>query len=159
MKKHNKTVDLILYILSAEVIGMSSGLLAGSFEDFFEKYREPPLLPPSWLFPVVWIILYALMGISAHIVHYSHVNLDKRRKLLAVYWVQLIINFLWSIIYVRFELLLLAASDIILLLILIAIMIYCFGKASRTAAYLNIPYLFWVAFATYLNIATIIVNL
>ena len=137
MKKHNKTVDLILYILSAEVIGMSSGLLAGSFEDFFEKYREPPLLPPSWLFPVVWIILYALMGISAHIVHYSHVNLDKKRKLLAVYWTQLII----------------------LLLILIAIMVYCFGKVNRTAAYLNIPYFFWVAFATYLNIATIIVNL
>lgn len=159
MNKHNKTVDLIMYILSAEVIGMASGLIAGSFEDIFEKFHEPPLLPPSWVFPVVWIILYGLMGISAHIVQYSSAVSDKKRKLLAVYWTQLIVNFLWSIIYVRFELLWLAAADIILLLILIATMICGFGKASRAAAYLNIPYLLWVAFAAYLNIATIIVNL
>ena len=58
MKRNNKWLDLVLYILSAEVIGMSSGLLAGSFNEFFQKYNKPPLMPPSWVFPVVWVILY-----------------------------------------------------------------------------------------------------
>ena len=102
MKKHNKTVDLILYILSAEVIGMSSGLLAGSFEDFFEKYREPPLLPPSWLFPVVWSILYALMGIGAARISLSFPSRE-RTQALGIYWVQLGVNFLWSIVFFNLQ--------------------------------------------------------
>ena len=62
MKRNNKWLDLVLYILSAEVIGMSSGLLAGSFNEFFQKYNKPPLMPPSWVFPVVWTMLFVLMG-------------------------------------------------------------------------------------------------
>ena len=158
VKRHNKWLDLILYILSAEVIGMSSGLIAGSFTEFFEKYNQPPLLPPALVFPVVWIILYAVMGISAHIIHYSDAAVSVKRKLLMVYWAQLIVNFLWSIIFVRFELLWLAAADIALLLILIGIMILGFGKVEHIAGNINIPYFLWVAFATYLNIATIFVN-
>ena len=158
VKRHNKWLCLILYILSAEVIGMSSGLIAGSFTEFFEKYNQPPLLPPALVFPVVWIILYAVMGISAHIIHYSDAAVSVKRKLLTVYWAQLIVNFLWSIIFVRFELLWLAAADIALLLILIGIMILGFGKVKHIAGNINIPYFLWVAFATYLNIATIFVN-
>ena len=81
-----------------------------------------------------------------------------KRKLLTIYWVQLIVNFLWSIIFVRFELLWLAAADIVLLLVLIGIMILGFGKVNRIAGDINIPYFLWVAFATYLNVATIFVN-
>ena len=81
-----------------------------------------------------------------------------KRKLLTIYWVQLTVNFLWSIIFVRFELLWLAVADIVLLLVLIGIMILGFGKVNRIAGDINIPYFLWVAFATYLNIATIFVN-
>ena len=158
MKRNNKWLDLVLYILSAEVIGMSSGLLAGRFNEFFQKYNKPPLMPPSWVFPVVWVILYAVMGVSAHLIHYSNAAVSIKRKLLMVYWVQLIVNFLWSIIFVHFELLWLAAADIVLLLILIGIMILGFGKVNRIAGDINIPYFLWVAFATYLNVATIFVN-
>lgn len=158
MKRNNKWLDLVLYILSAEVIGMSSGLLAGSFNEFFHKYNKPPLMPPSWVFPVVWVILYAVMGVSAHLIHYSDAEAGIKRKLLMVYSVQLIVNFLWSIIFVRFELLWLAVADIVLLLVLIGIMILGFGKVNRIAGDINIPYFLWVTFATYLNIATIFVN-
>lgn len=158
MKRNNKWLDLVLYILSAEVIGMSSGLLAGSFNEFFQKYNKPPLMPPSWVFLVVWVILYAVMGVSAHLIHYSDAAVSVKRKLLTIYWVQLIVNFLWSIIFVHFELLWLAAADIVLLLVLIGIMILGFGKVNRIAGDINIPYFLWVAFATYLNVATIFVN-
>ena len=85
MKRNNKWLDLVLYILSAEVIGMSSGLLAGSFNEFFQKYNKPPLMPPSWVFPVVWVILYAVMGVSAHLIHYSDAAVSVKRKLLTIY--------------------------------------------------------------------------
>ena len=158
MKRHNKWLDLVLYILSTEVIGMSSGLLAGSFTEFFQKYEQPPLQPPAWVFPVVWIILYAVMGVSAHLIHYSDAAVRVKRKWLTIYWIQLIVNFLWSIIFVRFELLWLAVVDIAILLILIGAMILGFGKIKHIAGNINIPYFLWVAFATYLNVATIFVN-
>ena len=139
MKRNNKWLDLVL-------------------NEFFQKYNKPPLMPPSWVFPVVWVILYAVMGVSAHLIHYSDAAVSVKRKLLTIYWVQLIVNFLWSIIFVHFELLWLAAADIVLLLVLIGIMILGFGKVNRIAGDINIPYFLWVAFATYLNVATIFVN-
>ena len=104
------------------------------------------------------MILYAVMGVSAHLIHYSDAAVSVKRKLLTIHWVQLIVNFLWSIIFVHFELLWLAAADIVLLLVLIGIMILGFGKVNRIAGDINIPYFLWVAFATYLNVATIFVN-
>lgn len=80
MKRNNKWLDLVLYILSAEVIGMSSGLLAGSFNEFFQKYNKPPLMPPSCVFPVVWVILYAVMGVSAHLIHYSDAAVSVKKN-------------------------------------------------------------------------------
>ncbi len=158
MKKSIKWIDLILYIISAEVIGTSSSLLAGSFADFFKKYNEPPLLPPYEVFGIVWGILYAVMGVSAYLVHHSEADGFTKKGLLTLYRVQLILNFLWSIIFVRFELLWLAAIDIVLLTILVAVMVCGFIKAKPVAGYISIPYLLWLIFATYLNFAVIAVN-
>ncbi len=153
MKKHCVS-DILIFILSAEVIGALSALLSGGFSDFFEKYTEPPLLPPSWLFPVVWTILYALMGYSAYLVRREGCN----GRQLAIYWVQLAVNFMWSIVFFRFEALWGAVAVIIVLLALVALMIRSFGKVSGAASLINIPYLLWVSFATYLNLATAIIN-
>ncbi len=155
MKKHNIS-DILLYVISAELIGALSALLSGGFSDFFAVYKEPPLLPPPWLFPVVWTILYAVMGFSAYLIHRSEA--EGKGRSLAIYWLQLAVNFSWSIVFFRFEALWGAFGVIILLLILIIAMIVSFYRIRPVAALINIPYLIWVAFATYLNLATALIN-
>ncbi|MBP1550327.1 MAG: tryptophan-rich sensory protein [Oscillospiraceae bacterium] len=157
MKKHNIS-DMLIYIISAEVIGAVSALLAGGFSDFFNKYEEPPLLPPGWLFPVVWTILYAVMGYSAYLVTHSYGETAQKKTALTIYWTQLALNFMWSIIFFRFEALWLAFVVIMALWVMIIAMILSFRKISPLAAYINIPYLLWVTFAAYLNLATAIIN-
>ncbi len=155
---NKKTTDILLYIVSAEVAGLVSALLSGDFSSFFTKYDEPALLPPSWLFPVVWVILYALMGYSAYRIDASSADRKDKRRALTVYWIQLLVNFSWSIVFFRFEALILSSAVIVALLALIVLMIILFYRIDKIAAKLNIPYLAWVAFATYLNIATAIIN-
>ncbi|MBQ7783770.1 MAG: tryptophan-rich sensory protein [Oscillospiraceae bacterium] len=152
MNKRSKT-DALIWIVSAELVGAVSALLSGGFSDFFDKYEEPPLLPPAWLFPVVWTILYALMGYSAYLISSSDASDINKQHCLGIYKLQLAANFFWSILFFRFEALWAAFVLIILLLVLIFSMIRCFSKISPLAAYLNIPYLLWVAFATYLNLS------
>ena len=156
--KKDKLYGILFYILTAEGIGALSALITGSFSDFFLKYEEPPLLPPGWLFPVVWTVLYALMGYSAYLISRSDAPEDEKKTALTVYWFQLALNFLWSIIFFRFELLWVGFIDIALLLTAVCVMAVFFGRINPKAAYLNIPYIIWVAFATYLNLATALIN-
>ena len=157
MKKINVT-DLLIYVVSAELIGAVSALLSGGFSDFYSRFAKPPLLPPSWLFPVVWTILFALMGISAYLIHAEDYDESGKKNALKVYWAQLAVNFSWSIIFFRFEALWLSVAVILLLLGLIVTMILKFRKIRPLAAYINIPYLLWVTFATYLTIAVAVIN-
>ena len=157
MKKHSIS-DIIIFILSAELVGAFSALLSGGFGDFYEKFTPPPLLPPAWLFPVVWTILYAVMGFSAYLISSSEADSSERNKALFIYWIQLAVNFLWSIVFFRLENPWAAFVVILILLILIIAMIISFRKISPLAAMINIPYLIWVCFATYLNLATAIIN-
>ncbi len=157
MKKHNFW-DIAIFILSAELVGVISALLSGGFGNFYDKFTPPPLLPPSWLFPVVWTVLYAVMGFSAYLIYSSEANQSDKTKALKIYWAQLAVNFLWSIVFFRFEALWPAVIVIIVLLVLIAMMIAAFRKISPMAALINIPYLLWVVFATYLTIAIAVIN-
>lgn len=153
MKKRSIT-EALIYIISAELAGALSALLTGGFSDFYDKFKEPPLLPPAGLFPVVWAILYALMGFSAYLVSRS----EGSEKALTVYWAQLAVNFLWSIVFFRFEALWAAFGVILLLLALMVMMITEFRKIRPLAALLNVPYLLWVTFAAYLNFAIAYIN-
>ncbi|MBQ5320221.1 MAG: tryptophan-rich sensory protein [Oscillospiraceae bacterium] len=157
MKKRSIS-DMLIFIISAEIVGAVSALLSGRFSDFFEKYKEPPLLPPEWLFPVVWGILYAAMGYSAYLIYTSDAESSQKKTALSIYWAQLAINFLWSIVFFRFEGLWAAFAVIMALWVMIIAMILKFRKISPLAAYINIPYLLWVTFAAYLNLATAIIN-
>lgn len=153
--KKNKLTDILIYVVSAELAGALSALLSGGFSDFFDKYARPPLQPPMWVFPVVWTILYAVMGYSAYRISKSG---EAAKGALAVYWIQLGVNFLWSIVFFRFEALWAAFAVIILLLVLIIVMILMFRKLDPIAALINIPYLLWVTFASYLNFMTAFIN-
>lgn len=155
--KKIKWTDLILFIVTAELVGVLSSLVSGGYTAFYTELVKPPLSPPGAVFPVVWAVLYALMGISAYIV-FSSEKTDARKRALVIYTVQLLVNFSWSIIFFRFQALGLAAFTAIVLFILVAAMTAAFGKVKVSAAALNIPYLLWSLFAAYLAVGNWVLN-
>lgn len=117
----------------------------------FQALIKPPLAPPGWLFPVVWTILYALMGYSSYLIQTSDADTETKSDALMLYTYQLIVNFLWPIFFFNFGWYLFSFVWLIVLWTLVLLMIRSFSKISKTAAYLNIPYLIWLTFAAYLN--------
>lgn len=146
MKSINKS-NLIIAILIPIAIGTLSSLFSGNMS--YSTFNKPSFSPPGYLFPIIWTILYTLMGISSYIIYSS--NGTGKIKALTTYVLQLVFNFFWSIIFFGLSQYLLAFVWLIALIILIVIMIYQFYKISPLAAYLQIPYLLWCLFAAYLN--------
>ena len=142
---------LIKSIALPLLVGAVAGLLTRNAMQDFQMLTKPPLSPPSWLFPVVWTILYTLMGISAYIIRVSDASYEQIDDALMIYRYQLIVNFLWSIFFFNFKWYFFSFIWILLLWVLIILMIRSFSKISTTATYLNIPDLLWVTFAAYLN--------
>ncbi|MDD3219150.1 MAG: tryptophan-rich sensory protein [Lachnospiraceae bacterium] len=140
-------------------LGTVVGLLtSGSMQQYGELY-QPPLAPPGWLFPIVWTILYTLMGISAYLVLVSEESSSqKKSEALKKYALQLLVNLVWPFLFFQLRLYLLAFAWLLLLWYLILITILDFAKIEKTAAYLLIPYLVWVIFAGYLNLAIAIMS-
>lgn len=155
MKKINIT-ELLIFIVSAELTGALSRLLSGNSFEFFETLTKPPFSPPSWIFPIVWFILYALMGFAAYLIYKS--DSKGRNSALVIYWAQLFLNFLWSIVFFRFNLTGLSVAVILALLVMVTFMILKFGKINTKAAAINIPYILWLLYASYLNICILSLN-
>ena len=155
MKKSVK--NLIIAIVIPLLVGGLSALLAGGM-DSFQTVSKPPLSPPGWLFPVVWSVLYILMGIASYLVYTTSAPTYLKNGALLSYAVQLFFNFMWSIIFFRFEAYLFAFIWLIALLILIIITAVRFYKVKPFAGVLLLPYIAWVAFAGYLNLAIYILN-
>lgn len=156
--KKIKWSDLIILVISAELVGALAGILAGNSFSFYKELVKPPLSPPGWVFPLTWAVLYALMGISAYIIHTSDAEDDEKRSAFIIYGAQLAVNFFWTIAFFRLRSIGLSVGVILLLLILIAAMILRFRRVSKAAAYLNIPYLLWTIFAAYLDIGVLVLN-
>lgn len=155
MKKTNLKT-LIISILIPLVTGFLSYFLSRSGMAYYETLNKPALNPPSILFPIVWTILYILMGISSYIVYTS--DSPFRQKALKWYVIQLIFNFGWSIIFFGLSKLLFAYIWLLILIASIVVMIYYFYKVKPIAAYLQIPYLLWCIFAAYLNLSIYFLN-
>lgn len=141
-----------------EAVGLLSGLLSrNATASFGESALQSPLSPPAIVFPIVWTILYALMGISA-----AHINLApmsaQRSKGLNLFVAQLIVNFFWSLIFFNAGAYGFALLWLILLWILVLWMILTFRKVDPLAAVLQIPYLLWLTFAAYLNYTVWMLN-
>lgn len=152
MKNSFKTYAIS--ILATLAVGGLSALLTSGSMDIYQSIVRPPLSPPSVLFPIVWTVLYILMGISAAAVWSS----TAAGNAIGVYIVQLIVNFLWSIIFFNFRAYLAAFVWLILLWLLIAAMINKFRKIKPWTGFLQIPYLLWVTFAGYLNFMIFVLN-
>ena len=134
-------------------IGALSGFLsregAGTFS---ETVIQPPLSPPAWLFPVVWSILYVLMGISATRISLAPDSPQKKQGL-NLFIIQLVLNFFWSLIFFNLQAYGLAFFWLVALWIVVFLMILVFNKVDPAAAWLQIPYLVWLTFAGYLSFA------
>ncbi|MBE6655749.1 MAG: tryptophan-rich sensory protein [Ruminococcaceae bacterium] len=140
-------------------VGGLSAWLSGGGMDFYDTINVPPFAPPAILFPIVWGILYVLMGVSSAIVYTKRErNPMKARDGLALYGASLVVNFFYSIFLFRLRLFLFTSLWILLLLALIAAYMWKYARVSRPAAYLQIPYLIWTAFATYLTFAIYLLN-
>ena len=136
--------------LTEAVGGLSALLTRGGMRSYESAVTQPPLSPPMWLFPVVWSILYALMGVSA-----ARISVLPQSSITAcgqkLYVTQLIFNFFWSIIYFNLQSYWSAFWWLLILWCLVLAMIFCYGEEDRTAAWLQLPYLSWLTFAGYLN--------
>lgn len=154
MKIKDKSA-LIISILIPLAVGVISSLLSGNASTY-AALNKPALSPPSYIFPIVWTILYILMGISSYIIYSS--NDPAKSKALRTYGLQLFFNFFWSIIFFGLSQYLLAFLWLIVLIFLIIVMIKQFYAISPIAAYLQIPYLVWCIFAAYLNWTVFIMN-
>ena len=148
----------MFWVLFTEAVGFLSGLLTREGTAIYASTMlKPPLSPPGWVFPVVWAILYALMGFSmARVALATEKNVGMKNTYL--YLAQLGFNFFWSIIFFNFQAYGIAFIWLVILWVLILLMVLSFRKASPLAAYLQIPYLLWVAFAGYLNAGVWLLN-
>lgn len=136
------------------ILGGLVGIIISKRIDY-QKLVKPMLAPPKIVFPIAWSVIYLLMGISYYKLN-KEVDITNEEK--GVYYAQLIVNALWSIVFFLFKLRLLACFWIILLDILVIWMIKLFYKKCKVCSLLNIPYLIWILFATYLTIRIYILN-
>lgn len=149
---------LILAVAIPLAVGGAAAIIARSGFRGYDMLRQPPLSPPAWLFPVVWTILYIMMGAASYLVCVSDKYPGRVERALTAYAVQLLMNFCWTLIFFNLKLYLAAFIWLVLMLILIAWTAIQFGFISKPAGLLMLPYLLWVAFAGYLNMGVNILN-
>ena len=136
------------------LVGALAAFLTRNSMDVYATLERPALAPPGWLFPIVWTILYILMGISSAAVYLkSDKNKSGAECGLRYYLISLVFNFGWSIIFFNYERFLLSFIWLLFLLYYIVRTVICYGRVSRPASLIEIPYILWVSFAGYLNLA------
>jgi benzodiazapine receptor len=151
-QKLSSTWKFIIAIILCEGIGISSGLLASANNNlWFDTLNKPTWNPPAYLFAPVWTSLYLLMGISLALVWKNRANELIKRNAYFLFVLQLFLNFWWSILFFHFHSLALSLADIILMVVTIILTIINFSYFSKPSAWLLVPYIAWVSFASILN--------
>lgn len=154
-----KGLGIFVAVLICELAGIAGSLFtAPAIAGWYAGLTKPAFNPPNWLFAPVWTSLYALMGLAAWLVYDKGARRDDVKRALFVFVVQLILNVLWSIMFFGAHQILGAFVIIVALWTLILGTILRFLKISKAAAYLLVPYLLWVSFATVLNASLYVLN-
>jgi tryptophan-rich sensory protein len=155
-------VDRLLKLIASLLLPLGIGGIAGAFTTeaipgWYATLIQPSFNPPNWVFGPVWTSLYILMGISFYLIWKTEAN-KKRNRAILLFLVHLLLNFCWSFFFFYFKMIGLALLDIVALWIMIVVVLVQFYKIKPMAAYINIPYLVWVSFATALNMAYFFLN-
>lgn len=156
LKRNWKT--LMISIAIPLLVGGVSGFISRGGMELFKQLNKPPFSPPGWIFPVVWTVLFILIGIASYLIFISDQQKSQVQKVLRIYAIQLAINFFWPIFFFYFQWYLFSFLWLLFLWFFILLTIISFSKISKTAAYLLVPYLLWVTFAGYLNLFIFILN-
>jgi len=133
--------------------GFLSSLLTPNIREEYAQLYQPPLAPPGWVFPVVWTVLFLLMGLAAFVVYDSNASAEEKKQALILYGVQLFFNLGWSVLFFRLNAYLPAFLWLIILWFLVFMLVKRFGAIDELAGKLLIPYLLWLTFAAYLNLS------
>lgn len=152
--KNPKVWRIAVSISIPLAVGGAAALLSQGFESF-KDLNKPPVSPPAWLFPVVWSLLYIAMGYASYRVYEYG---DRRRLALTVYAVQLVINFVWPLLFFRASNYFYALICLIVLTVAVLIDAILFLKNDVLAGYIMLPYIIWCCFALYLNYGVYILN-
>lgn len=148
-----KLKPLLISILIPLIIGGISGILTAGSSEIYSSLVLPPLSPPAIVFPIVWTIIYILMGIASYLIYNS-----KSPQKLTLYAAQLAVNFFWTIIFFDLGAYLAAFIWLIILWVMVVNMTIQFYKTNKLAGILLTPYVIWLTFAGYLNLAVYILN-
>lgn len=140
---------LIIFILIPLIAGMISGYISMSGNEV--EYIRPSFTPPDYLFPIVWTILYILMGIASYRIWMKRESINYDQMALILYFIQLIFNFFWSIIFFKYGMLKFAFIWLLILLVLVILTTSKFFKIDKLAGWLMVPYIIWLSFAGILN--------
>ncbi|MCT3308911.1 TspO/MBR family protein [Lactiplantibacillus pentosus] len=151
-------LHLVIFIVIIEAIGSLSGWLSGDIKGIYNSLSLPVLSPPDWLFGIVWPILYALMAIAGYLIFYLATTQRERLMNTILFGTQLLLNFIWSIIFFSqsaywWGLVVIIVLDLVVLMCLLQ-----FYRSSRLAAGLMVPYFIWICFATYLTLGVALLN-
>ncbi|MBQ2840373.1 MAG: tryptophan-rich sensory protein [Oscillospiraceae bacterium] len=152
MRKTLKTK--IIFVLISLGVGALSAFITKDSMDIFDTVTKPPLAPPAVVFPIVWTILFILMGLGAARVYLK----EPGSKALYIYGINLAVNFFWSIIFFNMRAFGFAFIWLLLLIAVVVLMIISFFRIDKLAAYLQLPYLLWLLFAGYLNLFIYLAN-
>lgn len=139
-------------------VGGLAALLTGGAMANYDQMNQPPFAPPGWLFPVVWSILYLMMGYASYRVITSGGEKPQIKKALALYGAQLAVNFLWPLVFFGLQMYLAAFFVLLGLWLLVALTIGAFARLDDTAADLLLPYILWITYAAYLNVGAYLLN-
>lgn len=154
-----KLLKLVVSIVVCQLAGgIGSIFTVSNIASWYLDLNKPLLNPPGWVFGPVWITLYFLMGIALFLIWNKGLDSRFNRNAFILFIIQLVFNASWSIVFFGMHQLLISVFVIIILWLLIFANIAQFGKISKPAAYLLVPYILWVSFASYLNIAIYIIN-
>jgi len=157
--KVNRAAKITIAVVVCLLAGFIGSIFTTpSIPTWYASLNKPSFNPPNWLFGHVWTTLYILMGISAYLVWEKSYRYRSYRPALNIFWTQLILNVIWSIIFFGLKSPLFAFIEIVILWIAILFTILKFNRISKTAAYLLIPYILWVTFASVLNFYILILN-
>lgn len=155
----NNNIGLLMKSIALPLgVGFLASLLTRQSMQMFSTLNKPPLSPPAILFPIVWTILYTFMGIGFYLIVTSKGNEEDIQKAIKIYLFQLAANFLWPTFFFNMQWYFFSLIWLIFLWALVVIMLIRFSKVSKTAAYINIPYLIWLTFAAYLNLGIFLLN-
>lgn len=156
--KKNKTLTYIFFVLVCQLAGIIGSIFTTpAVKGWYANINRPSFSPPNWLFAPVWTTLFVMMGVSVSIIWLSEKN-AQRTTALKIFFLQLILNTLWSIIFFGMENPMLAFFEIVILWFAILFTILKFRKINKLAAILLVPYILWVSFASVLNLAIALIN-